>query len=137
MSLYSDTVKPERLGTLRGGLTTKEMAEKLNELIGYEGKYANEGGGLGLNGKSGAQTISHLENGRRQITPEIALAYAEIFDVSLDYIYGRIDFKNHEDKFIKEGLGISENVMDAVKILIRRIQEVESRNFKYTKKKSL
>ena len=93
MSLYGRTVKPQHLRFLRDSkkLSPAEMAEKLNELIGYGGKYDDKNKGLVLDQKSGRQTISHLENGHRRITPEIALAYAEIFETSLDYVYGLID----------------------------------------------
>ena len=41
--------------------------------------------------QNGIQIVSHLENGHRTITPEIALSYEIIFDTSLDYIYGLSD----------------------------------------------
>ena len=121
MSLYSQTVQPSRLRYLRGNLTSAEMAEKLNELIGFGGKYADEGKGLTLNNQSGAQTISHLENGRRLITPEIALAYAEIFNVSLDYIYGRTNHRNPEYANTEETLGLSDNAIRALLELKKEI----------------
>lgn len=67
------------------GMTQKELADLLNELI--------------MNSNSSkiyTQTVSYWENGREP-SYEILIKLSNIFDVSLDYLLGKSDCKNHEE----------------------------------------
>ena len=115
----------KRLTLLRAmnNLSRREMAEKLNKLIGYRGEFCGEGEGLALDEPNGTQVISHIERGHRTITPMIALAYAEIFDVSLDFIFGRVDYTKPKYKSTYEITGLSDNA-------IRNLESINSTHAK-------
>jgi len=70
-----------------------------------------------LDGENGKVTVSQLERGARKITLEMALAYAEIFDVSLDYICGRSDDPQPENKGIRESTGLEDDAIAMLKWL--------------------
>lgn len=83
----------------------REMGEELNSLIGYESNRNI----MKLDDKAGKETVSQLENGKRNITIELAVAYADIFNVSLDYILGRADNLKPEYEKIETQTGLSDN----------------------------
>jgi len=88
MSGYNPQVAKERIKQLREvkKWTQSQMAKKLDQYIGYNGKgiYFTK---IVLEGETGRQTINQLEGkGKRKITIPIAVAYADIFNVSIDYI---------------------------------------------------
>ena len=74
-----------------------------------------------MEGDTGKQTVSQLERGKRPLTLEMAHAYADIFGVSLDYIYCRQKDWKLEYKPIKELLGLSDGS-------INQIEYMESNN---------
>jgi len=82
---------------------------------------------MALSYSNGGQTVAQNETGRN-IKQEIAFAYAEIFNVTLDYIYGRIDIRDprHID-FIKN-LGLSETAISALMIFKDEIIKMVSDN---------
>lgn len=72
----------QRIRNLREnkGLSQMKLAEKLQPYLS-----------LVLEGDTGKQVISQLENGKRGLTIEIAIAYSKIFGVSLDYLFLQSD----------------------------------------------
>lgn len=58
--------------------------------------------------EAGKNAISQLEKGKRGLTIDNALIYADIFNVSLDYIYRGTEDWKPEYKVIKEQLGLSD-----------------------------
>lgn len=86
--------------------------------------------------ETGKQTLSQIENGTRGIKPNIARAYANVLDTSLDYIMGRIDDWKIEYKDVKEVLGLSdetisklENMNKHNKNLVSSIDELISEDY--------
>ena len=67
-------------------------------------------------------TISGLELGKRSITIPLALAYAGVFGVSLDYILCRTDYWQSEDKAIKDLLGLSNKSINVLKTAYALVQ---------------
>ena len=63
----------QRLRSLREGMRMSQA--KMAELIGMK-----------------QSSINRYESGEASPTPETLLRYADYFDVSLDYIYGRTDY---------------------------------------------
>lgn len=55
-----------------------------------------------MDGDNGKQTISKLENGRNGLTPPLAIAYADYFNISLDEIYGRIEIQKTKKEDISD-----------------------------------
>jgi len=82
-----------------------------------------------LDGDNGKNTVSQLENGGRGITLKYAFAYADVFNVSLDYIYGRDNDPNPENKAIRETIGLSDDA-------IRELSELKNDSIDSSKKKS-
>lgn len=62
----------------------------------------------------GKQTISQWETGARGLTVDKAIIYADIFNVSLDYIYGRTGDWIAVHKEMKEHLGLSDESLNQV-----------------------
>lgn len=60
------------------GWSLSDMGAALSEAVS----------GMKLSGENGKQTVSQLERGKRGITTDIAFAYADIFNVSLECVYG-------------------------------------------------
>lgn len=116
MVIYNKEEVTFRIRELREerGLSQLEMGDELNKLIGRGGKLIKQGRGLSLHYVNGGQTVSQLENGTRCITQDFAFAYAEIFDVTLDYIYGRSDERNHEYSELKKISGLSDTAISAL-----------------------
>lgn len=102
--LYDKSKTMTRLKNLRKShkWTQAEMGNELNKSIGYDSQ-ANI---MNLAGENGKQTVSQLENGRN-ITIDIAFAYADIFDVSLDYIYGRSKSQKQQYESIEKEIGLT------------------------------
>jgi len=101
------------------------MGRQLNNLLGYNGE-----GSLGLmalDNKTGKHTVSQLESftkeetskNKRNISPNIAFAYAKIFNVTLDFIYGYSDDWNPDFKDVKERIGISDKA-------IKKLEDLEA-----------
>jgi len=93
-----------RLKDLRNenNYSQREMAKKLSEFVKDRV----------LDGDNGKNTVSQLENGARGITLDYAFAYADIFDVSLDYILGRTDDRKPINAPIKELTGLSDRAIE-------------------------
>ena len=72
-----------------------------------------------LDRTNGKNTVSQLERSARGITLDYAFAYAEIFDVSLDYVLGRTDDWKPDFKPIKKMIGFSDICIEE----LRRFQE--------------
>ena len=96
-----------RLRALRGNLSQRDLAEKLAGLVRERA----------LDGLNGKQTVSQLELGKRGITLDYAFAYAEIFNVSLDYVLGRSDEWEPAYKSAKDVTGLSDEAIRAVEDL--------------------
>jgi transcriptional regulator with XRE-family HTH domain len=89
----------------RGNLSQSEMASRLS--IVMRKTFTDE------NGKN---TVSQLERGKRGVTLDYAFAYAEIFDVSLDYVLGRSDDWQPEHRDIKKTItGLSDEAISNLK----------------------
>lgn len=91
--------KNERLISLRKskGYSQSQLAREVE-------KYIKE---TVLEGETGKQTISQIENGRN-INLEMACAYCKIFDTTLDYIYGRTNVMKPSYESIKKDLGLDD-----------------------------
>lgn len=68
-----------------------------------------------LEGKSGETRISTIENSTNNLTPELAIAYAKVFDVSLEYIFCLSDDMQPEHKRIKKVLGLKDSAIVKIK----------------------
>lgn len=68
-----------------------------------------------LVGKSGETRISAIENSTANLTPELAIAYSKIFDVSLEYLFCISDDMRPENKSIKEVLGLTDITISKIK----------------------
>ncbi len=116
IKVYNLEKVKERLFELRTekNLSQKDLGKKLNEILNIKmNKDVN------LDGENGKQTVSQLErkNSKRNLTYNLAFAYAHIFDVSLDYILGWSDDFNPEYKNIKEYTGLSNEAIHTLKEL--------------------
>ena len=69
---FTEFKYPNRIRELRGDLTQKDFLDKLADKISISDK-----------------TLSDLENGKIRLSSAIALEIAELFNVSLDWLYGR------------------------------------------------
>ena len=111
MQPYSRERVARRIRELREGKewTITDMGNRLNDVLGHDGGL----GKMELGGKSGKHTVSQLEtlNGTRNITPNIASAYADIFGVTLDYIYCYSNDWKQEYKETKELTGLSDGAI--------------------------
>ena len=113
MQAYNREIVVERIKALRvgKGWSQQVLAKKINALIGHEDGASHK---MYLGGSTGKETISQLENlsGKRNITFDLALAYCQIFDVSLDYLLGRSDNWKLENNDIKEATGLSNKAIE-------------------------
>jgi len=109
MKVFKKENVQKRLKELREkkNWSQNDMAQKLNELIGYD----SASNVMNLDGETGKQTVSQLERGARGITIEIAFAYSEIFGTSLEYILGSSDDWQPENKTVKELTGLNDEAI--------------------------
>jgi len=115
----------QRLKTLRedkkkkeAGWSQPDFAKKLNEYVEND-----------LGGENGKVTVSQLERGVRNLTLEMALAYSEIFGVTLDYICGKSPDPQPVNKDIRNITTLSD---DAIYIL-EALKERYETELKYQK----
>lgn len=122
MNRIKDDKMKERLKELRKtfGYTQPILFGKLKDYI--NAKVDDDNDKILLdNNEGGRSTISQLENGSRNLEDYYALAYADVLDVSLDYIYGRITNMKHEYKEINKQLGLSDKA-------IKKLEEINKNN---------
>lgn len=95
-----------RLKKLRAdkGLTLNQVAACLNSYVQIQ-----------LNGKSGETRISEIEKSNANLTPELAVAYSRVFDVSLEYVFCLSDDMRPENKEVKETLGLTDATITKIK----------------------
>lgn len=87
----------------KAGLTQTDMFNKLQKINNSDDWVSG-----GVNGK---QSISKLEKGVMNLSLKNAIAYAEFFNVSLDYLYfGANSYKSEYDT-IKKILGFSDDAI--------------------------
>ena len=130
MRAYNRDTVAKRLRELRKkrGWTQTEMGNELNKIVGVNALNL-----MVLDDEKGKATVSQLESitrtkdgkERRGLTQNLAFAYAEIFDVSIDYLYGRTDDLKPYYRDVKELTGLSD---DAVKTLCT-VNEVEKNGY--------
>lgn len=65
----------------------------------------------------GKQTISQIERGTRSLTLERGIIYADIFNVSLDYLYCRTEYQKPEYKELKNVTGLSDNSINKLEYI--------------------
>lgn len=70
-----------------------------------------------LEGENGKQTISQLENGARKINWELADAYCEIFDTTLDYLYCRSNDRKPNYASLKLNLGLDDMTLHGLEAM--------------------
>jgi len=97
------------------GWSQPDFAKKLNEYV--DKTWDNENGKV---------TVSQLERGKRNITLEVALAYAEIFDVSLDYLCGRDSEPQPKHRNIKEDTLLSDNSIKQLLLIKNAIEDIDN-----------
>ena len=90
----------EREKEKESGWTQPGLAKKLNTYTSNE-----------LDDENGKVTVSQLERGVRNLTLDMALAYSEVFGVSLDYICGRSEDWQPEYREVKEITGMSDRAI--------------------------
>lgn len=73
--------------------------------------------------EAGKNAISQLEKGKRGLTIDNALIYADIFNVSLDYIYRGTENWKPEYKVIKEQLGLSDETLNKIEYMNKNERE--------------
>jgi len=122
MIQYNRENTAKRIKQLREsrGWNITEMGVELNSILGFD-----EGGLriMSLGGTSGKHTVAQLESlnpdnkNKRNITPDIAFAYSEIFEVSLEYIYCQTDDWQPEHKNIKEVTGLIDSSIESLTLL--------------------
>ena len=100
---YDNNKACGRLKELREskGWSQREMAIALSGIITERA----------LDGANGKSTVSQLERNARGITIEYAFAYAEIFGVSLDYLFGISDDWLLEYRQVKETTGLNDEII--------------------------
>lgn len=86
------------------GLTLNQVAACLNPYVQIQ-----------LDGKSGETRISEIEKSNANLTPELAVAYSRVFDVSLEYVFCLSDDMRPENKEIKETLGLTDTTIAKIK----------------------
>lgn len=83
------------------------------------------------------QTVSNYENGKREMNPDTILKLAEYYNVSTDYLLGKSDIRNPEDKikeefkfaYHKETEGLSdEEILDALKAYKEIKEKIQKNN---------
>ena len=72
----------------------------------------------------GKQTISQIERGKRPLSLKMGLAYAAIFDVSLDHIYSRDENYKPYYKTITDTIGISNKAISKLENINTTDKEV-------------
>ena len=104
------------------GMSQRVLAVKLAEIIPDRV----------LDGDNGKNTVSQLENGKRGITIDYAFAYADIFDVTLDYIYGRDPDPQPKNKEIRETTELSDGAIKGISEINSEVLNflLESQDFK-------
>lgn len=107
------------------GLRLKKLREEANlsqkelaDILKNRGIIKNS-----LDGETGNHTISQIERAVRGLTIDMALEYTNIFNVSLDYIYGKTNNLKPEYNEIKEQIGLSDNA-------INKLEEMNNNNLK-------
>ena len=105
MKTYSQTKAGEHLKALRRsrGWSLNKMASELDSRIGMDTEYKI----MSLDSETGRQIVPKFEKGQR-LTPNVAFAYADIFGVSLDYIFGWVDNWQTNYRDIKATTGLSD-----------------------------
>ena len=106
---YNSQVTASRVRKLRErrGMTQTEMAHELSK----------KGIMFGKEPDTGKQTVSQLERGATGITYEKAIAYADVFNVSLDYILGRTDDWDPAYKSVKDLTGLTDEAIREIEFL--------------------
>ena len=110
-----------RVRDLRGDkFTQADIASMLEKYVGYGGLFREPGNGIKFESKvidtPNSPTVSKYESGGH-ITILTLLAYAEIFNVSVDYLLGRIDSQQPEYKSIKDITGLTDGAIHSLKAL--------------------
>lgn len=108
----------------------RELKRPVNGAIGARLKHLREEHGLSLSqvtkqlaphvsiqleGKPGEARISAIERSSNNLTPELAIAYSKIFDVSLEYLFCLSNDMRPENKSIKEVLGLTDIAISKIK----------------------
>lgn len=86
------------------GLTLNQVTACLNPYVKIQ-----------LDGKSGETRISEIEKSNANLTPELAVAYSRVFDVSLEYVFCLSDDMRPENKEVKETLGLTDATIAKIK----------------------
>ena len=111
---------------------SKKASERLRDLRKSRNLSQSEMGGMlaaviterVLDSENGKNTVSQLERNARGITLEYAFAYADLFDVSLDYVLGHTDDWTPDNKNAKEATGLTD-------ASIRKIREIGNNAYGY------
>lgn len=124
---YDNNKVSIRLKELRdkNHLSQSELAKKLNFILDKQKDKT-----LILEGETGKQTVSQLERetSNRKPTIDIAFAYANLFEVSLDYILGMSDDYMPDYEELKKETGLSDDA-------IQKLKKLNSENNSYDNKR--
>ena len=111
---YDSKKISERLKELRGQDSIYIVTKKLNVLIGVNGKFVIDGEGADYTGSNGINKVSNHENGKG-INEKVLAAYAQIHNVSIEYLLCQTDIKKPEYEELREEIGLSDEAIIALK----------------------
>ena len=114
MKEFDNKAVTARLVKLREdkGMTRAELATMLHERLGHKIMFADE-----EDNNTSRQVMYAIENGKR-ITFDLLLAYADIFGVSLEYLFCQTDDWQPENKAIKETIGLDDKAIAVLKTAV-------------------
>lgn len=81
-------------------------------------------GNITIDEDSGKNTVSQLERGRK-LSLDYANAYADVFDVTLDYLYGRKEDWRPENADIKKQLGLTDKSINLLEDINKNSKELK------------
>lgn len=70
-----------------------------------------------------AKTYRSWELGKTMISSEFLIQLSDLFDVSCDYLIGKIEEKDHDVKFVCEYTGLSEHSVEALLLYAEECRE--------------
>lgn len=92
----------------------REVREEYNDMIANTGNKITQEYMANYCGADNS-TISRIERGQTEPTPNILIGYANTFNVSLDYLLRRSDAKNIKNCTVNKELGLSDSAIEILK----------------------
>lgn len=92
----------------------REVREEYNDMIANTGNKITQEYMANCCGADNS-TISRIERGQTEPTPNILIGYADTFNVSLDYLLRRSNAKNIKNCTVNQELGLSDSTIEILK----------------------